>query len=162
MKAILDDMNFLASRADKSIKNYAVGNIVEAKVEITKDYGVLCKFDEGKLTGFIRNENHTKKYKPETTLKCVILDIDTEKSIADILPITTESKTKSKHYIGKDIQAKIVLVKDGYSILSITTHPDIICISYSDIGSHGDIIDGTITEQNLPSGSHIMHPYLIF
>jgi 23S rRNA pseudoU1915 N3-methylase RlmH len=149
MKSVLEDMNFLASRADKTIKGNIVGSIVEAKVEVVKEYGVLCKLEDGKLTGFIKNENLGKeKLKPESKIRCVIFDIDTEKSIADLLPLkkASESKIKSKQYIGKDLTAKVISVKEGYSILSSVEHPEIICISYEDIGAHGDIIEGTITE----------------
>lgn len=139
-------MNFLASRADKSIKSYTVGSIVEAKVEIVKDYGVLCKIEDGKITGFIRNENLSVKVKPDSTIKCVIFDIDTEKLIVDLLPLqTSESKIKAKQYVGKELSAKVICVKESYSILSSISHPDIICVSFSDIGEQGDVIEGVIT-----------------
>ena len=60
-------------------------------MEIEKEFGNLYKIEETKLTGFIQSANLSKKKKLFT-----ILEIDTEKSIAELLPVKNESTGKLK------------------------------------------------------------------
>mgnify|MGYP007116902480 FL=1 len=56
--------------------------MVETKLEIEKEFGNLYKIADLKLTGFIQSDNLKKKME-----KFAIVDIDTEKLIAELVPV---------------------------------------------------------------------------
>lgn len=94
------------------MKNYRVGQIVTAELEVEKEFGNLYKIENSKLTGFIESSNLKKKMS-----QFAITDIDSEKLIADLLPVKNENIIKLKTLIGKDKQFKIISLKEDYSIL---------------------------------------------
>ena len=94
------------------MKNYRVGQIVAAELEVEKEFGNLYKIENSKLTGFIESSNLKKKMS-----QFAITDIDSEKLIADLLPVKNENIIKLKTLIGKDKQFKIISLKEDYSIL---------------------------------------------
>lgn len=94
------------------MKNYRVGQIVAAELEVEKEFGNLYKIENSKLTGFIESSNLKKKMS-----QFAITDIDSEKLIADLLPVKNENIFKLKTLIGKDKQFKIISLKEDYSIL---------------------------------------------
>jgi len=105
------------------------------------------KIPDSKMTGFINAENKgDKKLKEGKSIKCVIIDIDTEKGITDLLPINEESKVKSKSLVGQDGSFKIISVKEDYTILSHSTYQDKIAVGPIGIGAHNDVLDGIITD----------------
>lgn len=109
---LLEDWQFLLSWAEGWVKNYRVGQIVTAELEVEKEFGNLYKIENSKLTGFIESSNLKKKMS-----QFAITDIDSEKLIADLLPVKNENIIKLKTLIGKDKQFKIISLKEDYSIL---------------------------------------------
>ena len=64
------------------------------------------------MTGFVSIENVNDKW----TL-FVIIDIDTEKLIAELVPIKSESKIKLKTHVGTEQKFKVISVKPDHTIL---------------------------------------------
>lgn len=82
-----------------------IGQKVQGKVQLVKDYGLITEIIGSEMTGFIVNEQKHKAdkvYKAgETLVESIVLDIDFEKKIVDLserlaTPTDKEESKKSK------------------------------------------------------------------
>lgn len=157
LKATLDDLCFLSLRASKKVKTASVGAVVTLNVEIVKDYGSLGHLAEfSELSGFVNDTNRLETMKRGEDVKCVIIDINIEKRIAQLLPIqnTSENVTKDSLIDAKSPSTwRKVLSKSGYSVLVHSENDTLVAISHSDVE---DTVEGLVVDEN----ESAMFPYL--
>ena len=98
-----------------------LGQEIDAQVQLVKDYGIITQIEgENVQTGFIINDHKggQGKYKQGQALKCVILDVDPLKKIADLSEKTFKKSDKDIK-VGSSCKAIVELNKDSYLICSL-------------------------------------------
>jgi len=98
-----------------------LGQEIDAQVQLVKDYGIITQIEgENVQTGFIINDHKGAhgKYKQGQAVKCVILDVDPVKKIAD-LSEKTFKKSDKEIQVGSSCKAIVELNKDSYLICSL-------------------------------------------
>jgi ribosomal protein S1 len=98
-----------------------LGQEIDAQVQLVKDYGIITQIEgENVQTGFIINDHKggQGKYKQGQALKCVILDVDPNKKIADLSEKTFKKSDKDIK-VGSSCKAIVELNKDSYLICSL-------------------------------------------
>lgn len=116
-------INTFCTKFSKNLKEMGVklGQEIDAQVQLVKDYGIITQIEgENVQTGFIINDHKggQGKYKQGQALKCVILDVDPLKKIAD-LSEKTFKKSDKDIIVGSSCKAIVELNKDSYLICSL-------------------------------------------
>lgn len=93
---------------------------VKATVQLVKDYGLIAAIEgHPDFTGFVVNEQKAsgKTYKISSVVECIVLDIDSNKKIADLSERLIESKTSKLKF--ENQKAIVELNKEQYLIVSL-------------------------------------------
>ena len=174
IKSVIADLNYLESttKATKNIGELKVGSAVTLTVKQVKKYGVIGNIENNKhLVGFIQSDNLEGSDTQEegSSIDCVILNIDTEKMMADLLPVS-ESKQKTtsrtiKELISenKAVEYDLVLKKDSYWVFCHPKNKFVIGITRPMVEElENESINGfNVIERNVLEGGNNIHRFLI-
>ena len=145
---------FFSNNAQKWT-NVRIGNFIQGKITLIKDYGIILNIGEDK-TGFLTNNNllnEKTNYKIDSTIQCRILDIDYEKGILDLVevkdsnnPVISKKSDNSSKLLqtefnlsvlrnsgllekkSKNLSGKILLLKENYLIVSLDSFDEVIAL----------------------------------
>lgn len=113
----------ISALCEQYVTSSLIGNVVEAEVQLVKDYGVIVKIldQEEVTTGFIINAQITsKKIKPGHKMRCRVLDVDPVKKMADLSEKLGEVKTSKRDVkVGEEFKAVVELNKESFVIVSL-------------------------------------------
>lgn len=110
-------------KAQQESYKLQIGEKVEARVSLAKDYGNIVSVEKYPgLTGFILSEHLTnkKEYKEGSKVSCIVLDLDFEKEILDLSERLGEKQAGHAVTIkvGHQYKAVVELNKEDYLLVS--------------------------------------------
>ncbi|KAJ4801242.1 hypothetical protein LUZ62_052488 [Rhynchospora pubera] len=123
------------SKGDQDwVKSFSIGSLVEAKVDTTREFGVVVSFkDHSNIVGFIANHQFGgKKLEEGSSVESVVLDVSRSDGLVDLsckpeLVRAASSAQKKKRRrnttsdleLHQEVNAVVEIVKQNYLVVSI-------------------------------------------